>query len=58
MRFRVLYDFIPLKGEMIQGSHGRGNVPFNEMPIIISENNHIDNIEAIAVKDVILYSVF
>ena len=58
MGFRVLFDFIPLKGEMIQGSHGRVDVPFNEMPVIISENNHSDNIEAVAVKDVILSSVF
>lgn len=56
--FRVLFDFIPLNANLIQGSHGRVDIEDSEKPILVAVENNKKVLKAIAIKDVILASIF
>lgn len=59
--FRVLMDVIPLRAELVRGSHGRADTPEEHSPLILSTEPSLlpeGEIEAVAVKDLILSHLF
>ncbi len=58
---RALLDVIPLDASLVQGSHGRPDMPESLRPILMTHTDigHLDeSIDAPAVRDVILRHVF
>jgi predicted AlkP superfamily pyrophosphatase or phosphodiesterase len=59
--FRVLMDVIPLRAELVGGSHGRADTPEEHGPLVLSTEPSLlpeGEIEAVAVKDLILSHLF
>lgn len=56
--FRVLFNFIPLEATLIKGSHGRINIGDLEKPILATKGNTQKTLTGIAIKDVILSTIF
>ena len=57
----VLMDIIPLKPELIKGSHGRPPENPDEMPIILSSRTELipnENIQATDLKDILMAHLF
>jgi predicted AlkP superfamily pyrophosphatase or phosphodiesterase len=58
MGFRYRMDVIPLKAELIKGSHGTLAIGKEFYPVIISNQKNLTEIEATEVYDVIWKSIF
>ncbi len=59
--FRVLMDLIPLKAELVRGSHGRADAPEEHGPLVLSTEPELlpeGEIDAVAVKALILSHLF
>lgn len=59
--FRYLMDVIPLRGDMVRGSHGRIDVPDGEKPVFITRSGEMlpgGEVVPTAVRDLILGHVF
>ena len=56
--FRVLMDLIPLDASLVKGSHGRIDVPEEEMPVIMGDFDIKSTIEPIEVRDLVLKNLF
>ncbi|XSG82124.1 MAG: alkaline phosphatase family protein [Methyloligella sp. ZOD6] len=59
--FRVLMDVIPLRSELVGGSHGRADTPAEHNPLILSSEPTLlpeGEVQAVAVKDLILSHLF
>lgn len=59
--FRYLMDVIPLRGDMVRGSHGRTDVPEGEKPVFITRSGELlpgQEVAPTAVRDLILRHVF
>jgi len=57
--FRYVLDVIPLDASLVKGSHGATNVPEDFYPVLITkENRGNEALDATAIKDLILDSIF
>lgn len=56
--FRMNMDVIPLRADLVKGSHGAVDVPENHKPVFISKELPEQGIEATAVCDVLLGHIF
>ena len=57
--FRYVMDVIPLDATLVKGSHGAINIPAEYYPVLITkEKQATGSVEPVAIRDVILNSIF
>lgn len=57
--FRYVMDVIPLDATLVKGSHGAIGIPPEYYPVLITKEKHgMDLVEPIAIKELILNSIF
>ena len=56
--FRMNMDVIPLRADLVKGSHGAVDLPKDHKPVFISPSFAAEDLEATAVCDVLLQHIF